>query len=348
MTRRFGFALVGAGLAATPHAQALAALADRIAVRGVFTRNRERAAAFAERFGFPVADDLDALTADPEVDALLLLTPPDTRLDLIERFAALGKHVLCEKPLGRTVADAEDIAGICARHGVGLGVVFQHRYRPEVRRLRELLATGALGAVGMVQVDVPWWRPQSYYDEPGRGTYTRDGGGVLITQAIHTLDLLLSLAGPVQSVQALTANTPLHRMEAEDFAAGGLAFENGAVGALMATTAAFPGGGDAIRLHGEHGSAHLQSGVLRVAWRDGRDETFGATTGTGGGADPMAFPFDWHRDLIAGFVEQVGRGEAPPVAGDGAVAVQRLIEALLRSSREGRRIAVPTSEDSQP
>lgn len=199
--------------------------------------------------------------------------------------------------------------------------------------LKEKVESGALGAIGLVRVSVPWWRDQTYYDEPGRGSYSRDGGGVLISQAIHTLDLMLSIAGPVSEVQAVAATTPFHRMESEDFVAGGLRFVNGASGALMATTAAFPGGAESITIDCEKASAQLQSGTLTIAWRDGSTETVGEVAGTGGGADPMAFPHDWHRDLISAFVEAVRAGRAPAASGREALLVHQLIDALMESSR---------------
>ncbi|MEM1388568.1 MAG: Gfo/Idh/MocA family oxidoreductase [Pseudomonadota bacterium] len=336
----FKFAVVGAGMAAKPHGSALVDLSDKVAVAGVYTRSKETREAFCTAHGLPPAPDYDALVSDPSIDGLLLLTPPDSRLDIIRRFAEAGKHVLCEKPLGRTLSEAQDATQICAEAGVSLGLVFQHRYRAASLALKEKVGSGALGRIELVRADIPWWRPQSYYDEPGRGSYARDGGGVLISQAIHTLDLMLWIAGPVTDVVALATTTGLHQMESEDFVTGGLRFASGAAGALLATTAAYPGDAEKLQLDCEHAVATLKSGTLTLNWRDGRTETIGEAAATGGGADPMAFPHDWHRDLIDSFVSAVQAGRAPSPNGDDAVAVQRLIDALLRAGREGRRIDV--------
>ncbi|MAQ83308.1 MAG: hypothetical protein CMH12_08755 [Maritimibacter sp.] len=342
MTQPFGIAVIGAGMAATPHARALAELSPDIAVRGVWTRG-DSGAAMAAEYGFPLADSPEALAADPSVDALLLLTPPDARIDPVRLFAGAGKHVLSEKPIGRTLAEAEEVAAICADAGVQLGVVFQHRYRAGSVALQRMLRDGELGTLQMARADIPWWRDQGYYDAPGRGTMARDGGGVLISQAIHTLDLMLSLTGPVRTVQGLAATTGLHDMECEDFATAGLRFENGAVGSVFATTAAWPGGAESIRLDCSKCVATLQSGTLRIDWRDGRTETVGEEAATGGGADPMAFPHDWHRDLIAGFVDAARAGRAPEPSGQDALAAQGLIDAILRSSDTGRAIQLGDS-----
>ncbi|GAB4529830.1 MAG: Gfo/Idh/MocA family oxidoreductase [Roseibium sp.] len=339
MGRRTGLAIIGLGMAAKPHALALQELGDRIDVRGVYARSGAARQAFAQTYGFPEATDIETLASDPEVDALLLLTPPNVREELVSRFAGAGKHILCEKPLERTVEVAEAIVRICEAADVRLGVVFQHRFRAASEELGRLIAGGDLGPVRLVRAEIPWWRDQAYYDEPGRGSYARDGGGVLISQAIHTLDLMLSLIPPVISVQALCATTALHRMEAEDVCAGAFAFDGG-FGSLFASTACFPGRAESLTLECERASVLLTSGVLTVSWRDGRQERFGEDAATGGGSDPMAFPFAWHKALIADFAAAIASGREPRVTGRQALAAQHLIAALERSSREGRRVAL--------
>lgn len=336
---------MGCGMAAKPHAEALKDLAAHgIVVRGVHGRSADRRAAFAQRHGFPEADNLASLAADPEVDAAIVITPPNARAAIVRLFAQAGKHVLCEKPLERTVKAAQDIVDVCDTAGVTLGVVFQNRFRHAFEVLSERLKAGEFGTPRLVAVEVPWWRDQAYYDEPGRGTYARDGGGVLISQAIHTLDLMLALTGPIAQVQALCATSAFHRMEAEDYATAGLRFCNGAVGHLVATTASFPGGPESIRLDCDLASLRLQGGVLDISWRDGRTERVGEPAMSGGGADPMAFPSDWHRALVADFAASVQAGRAPRVTGRQALAVQRLIAAIETSSAEGRAISIETEQ----
>jgi predicted dehydrogenase len=338
--------VVGLGMASRPHALALHDLRDVAEVRAIYSPTPSRREKYADAFGFPVALDIAAIAADPAVDAVLILTPPNARADLVRTFAHAGKHILMEKPVERTTAAAEAIVAECRAAGVTLGIVFQQRFRDGARRLGAMLAAGALGPIGAVRVATPWWRTQGYYDEPGRGTLARDGGGVLLSQAIHTLDLLLSLTGPVTEVQAIAATTRLHRMETEDFVAAGLRFANGAPGSLVATTAAFPGGTDEVCLDCENACAELRAGVLTVRWRDGREERHGEETGTGGGADPMAFSHAWHKALIFDFIEAIKTGRQPAITGHAALRVHRLIDALLASSAEGR--AVQVVEETNP
>jgi UDP-N-acetyl-2-amino-2-deoxyglucuronate dehydrogenase len=183
---QLGLAVIGCGMGAKPHAGALRELSDAIAVRGVYARSKDRREAFGAAHGMPVADSAEALAADPAVDAALILTPPDAREELVRLFAGAGKHILSEKPLERTEEAAARMVAICEDAGVQLGVVFQHRFRAASERLAAMLAADALGPIRVVRVEVPWWRDQAYYDAPGRGSYARDGGGVLISQAIHT------------------------------------------------------------------------------------------------------------------------------------------------------------------
>jgi len=332
--RPLNAALIGAGMVAGTH---VAALRDAAGVRlhGVWSRDPDKAAALAGPEGARTYADVAEVAADPDVDFAVILTPPNARADLIALLIAAGKPILMEKPVARDGAEARTLVDQCVAAGVTLGIVFQHRMRAASQAAARLVAGGALGKLGLVEIAVPWWRDQSYYAEPGRGTYARDGGGVLISQAIHTIDLALSLTGPVSSVQAMTATTRFHEMEAEDMAVAGLRFANGAVGSLTAATASFPGGAEWVRLHFDRASLHLEAGVLTVSHRDGRVETHGAKGGTGGGADPMAFTHAWHQGIIEDFADAIRTGRDPVVTGQAALAAHALIDAITTSARSG-------------
>ena len=338
-----GIGLAGPGMVADTHLAAIDALADRARLRAILSRDAARGGAWlaARDREAGVHADADDLAADPDVAVVVICTPPNARAPLIDACIRHRKPVLMEKPVARDLAEAIDLVARCEAADLPLGIVLQHRMRPAAQRLRGLLDDGAIGRVATVDVAVPWWRPQSYYDVPGRGTYARDGGGVLMNQAIHTLDLALHLAGPVTRCQAMLRRSDLHRMEAEDLAVLGLDFASGAVGAVVATTAAFPGGAERIALHGSRGSAVLSGDALRVDWHDGRvDGADAPTRGTGGGADPMAFTSDWHRAILADFLDALAQGRPPAVTGRAALDVHRLIDAATRSSAEGRAIRV--------
>ena len=327
---RIRIGIIGLGNAVEPHAKSLLDLKDRVEVVAAASRSEERIKAFAARFPFPVTTDIEGVLGESDVDAVWILTPPNSHLELVREAARGRKHVLLEKPLDISLDRAEAIVAGMRGAGLTLGVTLQHRFRPASLRLKALLDEGALGRIGAASCAVPWWRPQAYYDQPGRCTLARDGGGVLITQAIHTLDLFRSLVGDMTVTAATAATTPVHRMETEDFAAALVRLENGAPGVIQATTAAFPGGEERIEIMGTLGTAWLAGGTLRVAFIDGREEIVVRHEGaTGGGANVMDFPHDWHRALIGDFLDAIKEGRDPEVSGAEALKSQQLIAAIL-------------------
>ena len=337
MKRRVG--IIGLGMAVAPHAQSLLDLAERVEVAAACSRSEEHRRRFAERYPFPLVDDMRAILDDRSISAVLVLTPPTTHLEVVRQVADAGKHVLVEKPVEATVARAEALVEHCRRAGVTLAVMLQHRFRPGSLRLERRLAEGALGEIAAASVAIRWWRPQSYYDEPGRGTLARDGGGVLMTQAIHTLDLFQSLAGPIAEVAAFAGTSRLHRMETEDIVGAAIRFANGALGTIDATTASYPGFPERIELVATKATAVL-SGGLAIHHRSGEVESFEASQEAGGGADPMAFSHEAHRGVIADFLDALDERREPRISGAEALKVHRLIAALLLSSRERRPVAV--------
>jgi predicted dehydrogenase len=321
-------AIVGLGMAVTPHAKSLLDLGERVEVAYAFSPSAERRAAFGQRFAFAQCERLETILQDKTVDAVLVLTPPNTHLELVSRLAAAGKHVLLEKPLEVSTEKAEQLVRKAA--GVKLAVVLQHRFRPAAEKLRNT----NLGKIISASALIPVWRPQSYYDQPGRGTRARDGGGVLLTQGIHTLDLLLSFAGEAAEVRGFSTTTAVHRMETEDLVCASVRWQSGALGVVHATTAAYPGFAERIELIGTRGTALLEGTALQVKLGDGTSIEVKTEAGGGGtGADPMAFPHDWHRGVLADFLDAIEQDRRPRVDGAEALKVHRFIDALLQTTR---------------
>ena len=331
---KLNIALIGLGMAVTPHAKSLLDLADRVNVVAAYSPTAARREQFAKTFGMPVTDDLDAIFADPQIVAVMLLTPPSTHLDLVRRAAAAGKHILLEKPLEISTARAEAL--VAAAVGVTLAVVLQNRFRAGAMALAQVLAEGQLGNIIGASARLYGWRPQSYYDEPGRGTLARDGGGVLLTQGIHTLDLLISLAGLPKDVTGFAATSPVHQMETEDIVACAVRYDNGAMGTISATTCAYPGFPEHIDIIGTRGTAVLTGPVLKVDFSDGTMlEAGSATTGSGTGADPMAFAHDSHQAVLEDFLDAIEAGRAPKISGAEALKAHDLIDAMLAAGQTG-------------
>jgi predicted dehydrogenase len=338
MSRRRRIGILGLGMAAPPHVLALADLSGRAEIAAAYSPSPARRAAFAGRWAAPVVDSADAIFDDPAIDAVLVLAPPSAHRDLVRRAAAAGKHVLLEKPLEISTDRAVDLVETAERAGITLAVVLQHRFRPVSEALAGIVTDGRLGSIVGASARLSNWRPQSYYDQPGRGTKARDGGGVLLTQGIHTLDLLLSLAGDAADAVAYAVTTPIHRMETEDLVAGAIRFANGAIGSVAATTCAYPGEPDAIELIGTQGTARIENTALVARFHDGGEVRLDdGAAGGGSGADPMAFPHQHHRAVHSDFLDALDEARLPRVTGREALKVHRLIDALLRSAETGRR-----------
>ncbi len=329
MKSRIGIAIVGIGPGAVPHLKSLHDLRDKVELRHAVARRPAQADMGPFRGILAATSDLQAALADPLVQAVIVATPPSSHLEIATACFSSAKHVLLEKPLDISLARAQTIVERARAAKRQLGVVLQFRFKPGSVALQELLTSGRLGAVQAASVRVPWWRPQSYYDQAGRGTIARDGGGVLLTQAIHSIDLFRALVGVRSVVAAQTCRSAVHRMETEDYASALLTLGNGAPGHLMATTAMVPGLPESIEIIGERGSAVLAGGALNVQFVDGRTLHIASEGGTGSGANIMDFSHDAHRALLHDFVQAIEQDRAPKVTGADALATQQLIEQVL-------------------
>lgn len=335
---RHRIGIIGLGMALKPHALALRDLAERVEVAAAFAPSAARRQAAADAWGFAPVDSIDRLLADRTTDAVLILTPPWTHAELVARAAAAGKHVLLEKPVDVNAERAAGIVAACDRAGVRLAVVLQHRFRPAALELARIVRAGRLGRLLSASASIRWWRAPEYFAQPGRGTLARDGGGVLLTQAIHTLDLLLQLAGPAAETIAYADTSPLRRIDTEDIVAGCVRYANGASGVIDATTVAYPGYPERIELAGTLGSALLEVETLSVQFLDGERLRLEGAAAGGGGADPMAFSHEHHRRVLAEFLDAIDQSREPSNSGRSALHVQRLIDALLASAK--RRVPV--------
>ncbi len=335
--------IIGLGTGIKPHALSLRELADegRVEVCAGYSRTAARRDAFRAAYGFPVTDDLEAILNDPAIDAVFVVTPANTHLEITRLVAAAGKHVLLEKPLEVSTDKAEQVVRVCREAGVKLAIMVQNRFKIAALTLRDLIDGGEIGRVVKAGAYIPLWRPQAgYYDQPGRGTFAQDGGGVLITQGIHTLDLLLSYMPPVAEVTAFAGTTPVHAIEVEDVCGAALRFADGAIGVVDATTACYPGLPERVELVGELATAFIDGAHLRVCFKDGRELVAGTEEEVAGGADPMAFSHSFHRRRIEDFLDAIENDRRPRASGEDVLRAHRLIDALLLSSRERRPVAL--------
>lgn len=270
------FALVGCGAIAPTHAKAIAALPGSALLTHCCDENAALAESFASKFGGLKIATFDALLADPAVDVITFCTPSGLHASLGVRALEAGKHVVIEKPMEITTAACDLLIAAQRASGRKLAIISQHRFDPSSQLVNATLGRGELGKLVLAEARVPWHRSQEYYDSGAwRGTWALDGGGCLMNQGIHTVDLLLWLAGPVKTVFAQMRTAAHERIEVEDVVTATLTFTNGAVGNLMATTSAYPGFPAYIGLHGTEGSAIIEGDELKLLAIKGRETVHG-------------------------------------------------------------------------
>ena len=334
-------AIVGLGMVAGLHVQAVNSLYG-FEVYGVFSRDYSKTKGFAESFttnaiAFRKFSDL---CNDENVDLVLLLTPPNARLDYVEALTKAGKPLIVEKPLERNFDMAQNIVEQGKIHKSPIGIFLQHRKRPSIEALKKLIDQRRVGTIATVEVRIPWWREQHYYDQDGRGTWARDGGGVLITQAIHTLDIMLLLCGPVKEVQGMIHTSALHRLEAEDFSGALLNFESGARGTLMASTTHFPGSKEEIILNCSEATVNICGADLKIFYHDGKIEHLESVSKTGSGSDPMDFGYAWHASVLDDFWSEFTNGQKIQISAESALPVHKLIDTIINSSKLGKKVII--------
>lgn len=271
----FGVVIVGCGAISETHAKAFASLPAETRLIGCVDLDAARASAFAARHGVRVYSWAEALGA-PEVGIVSLCTPSGLHAEQACEALKAGKHVLIEKPMDITVEACDRLLSVQRDTGRCVSVISQHRFDPGSKAARAALLDGSLGRPVLVDARIPWYRTQEYYDSGDwRGTWALDGGGCLMNQGIHTVDLMLWLCGPVRRVQAAMRTAAHERIEVEDVVCATLEFESGAIGTLVATTAAYPGFPVRLAVHGTEGSVVLEGDELNLLALRGRETLSG-------------------------------------------------------------------------
>lgn len=336
--------LIGAGNISDTHAAAAAAI-DGVRVAAVCGRTREKADRLAARFGAAAYDDLDRFLDHRSMDLVVIGSPSGLHAEQGIAAAKHGLHVLTEKPIDISTARADRLIAEARRAGVTLGVIFQDRMKPDVRRLKTLLDAGRLGTPILASASVRWHRPPEYYKASAwRGTQALDGGGALMNQGVHTVDLLLWLFGPVRRVFGKTA-TRLHALEVEDTAVAVLEFTSGAIGTLEAATAAYPGYPRRIELTGSEGTVRLEGDRLAaIDLRSGAegDAATDSTPVSAAATSPVVTDVTAHRAVFEDFIAAIARGGQPCCDGAQGRRSVEVIEAIYRSSSTQQPVVLET------
>ena len=344
MTVRIG--LVGCGNISDTHARAAREVGD-VELVAYWGRDPAKASAMAQRYGGKAYRVLDAFLAHRPMDVVVVGTPSGLHAEHAQAAARQGLHVLVEKPLDITTARIDGLTAECDRAGVKLGVVYQDRAAPDLVWLKQLVAGGGLGRPILVSARVWWYRPPEYYSgSRWRGTWALDGGGALMNQGIHTIDLLLWLLGDVDRVYA-TTRTALHAIVVEDTAVACLEFASGAVGTLEATTAAFPGLPRRVELTGSEGTIVVERDrVVSVELRTPLEAPphDGEPSGNASASSPVVADARGHARVLHDFVAAITSGAAPLCDGREGRRSVALVEAMYRSARAGAPVVVAERE----
>jgi UDP-N-acetyl-2-amino-2-deoxyglucuronate dehydrogenase len=343
-----GFVIVGCGMIARFHGRALAEVPGARLV-ALVSRRADNAKALAENLGLDcaISTDLDPVLSRRDVDVVIVTTPSGAHLEPAVAAAEAGKHVVVEKPLEITLERCDRIIAACDRHGVKLCTIFPSRFGDTNQALKAALDAGRFGRLTLGETTCKWWRPQSYYDQGGwKGTQALDGGGALMNQAIHNVDLLSWMMGPVTHISGFTATLAHERIEVEDTAVACLRFANGALGIIEATTSVHPGLPKTIAIHGDRGTVVIEQDDL-LRWDFSPEipedrllkERFGQKSGaTGGSSNPAAISHIGHARQLADFVRAIETGTPPAVDGrEGRKAVE-IILAIYRSAQTGTTV----------
>jgi predicted dehydrogenase len=341
-----GFGVVGCGLIARFHAQAIQEIPNARLV-ALQSRNPANAAKVAEAAGVhcEVYANLDDMLRRPDLHIVTICTPSGAHLEPAIAAASAGKHIVVEKPLEITLERCDRIIEACQQNRVQLCTIFPSRFADANQVLKQAIMAGRFGRLTLGETTCKWWRPQSYYDEGGwKGTKALDGGGALMNQAIHNVDLLQWMMGPVTHVAAFTATLAHERIEVEDTAVACLRFQNGALGVIQAATSVYPGLPKTIAIHGDKGSVVVeQEDVLRWEFTpESADDQairqrFAQKVGaSGGSSNPAAISHEYHRRQLADFVHAIETGGQPQVDGREGRRAVAIILGIYQSAEAGR------------
>jgi len=339
MTVRFG--LIGCGRVAPRHAQSLIQLSDTQLV-AVADIREDRARRFSAEYGAQAYTDYDNMLARPDIDAVTVCVPSGLHAQVAIDVLHAGKHVLVEKPIALSLADADRMIATAREAGLTLGVVLQNRYNSPVQQVRTLIDQGRLGKLYLGSVCVRWYRPQSYYEDGWHGTLSMDGGA-LMNQSIHHLDALQWFMGPVASVYAYTA-TLAHTMESEDVGVAVVRFRSGALATVEGSTLTWPQTLEgSVALFGERGSVKIGGTALSriTLWKVDGELEREAEILTSQRVDPPTVYGYSHREVIHDFARALLDGREPSTPGPEARKSLALVLAIYESARMGREVQLP-------
>jgi len=343
--KTWNFGVVGAGLIADFHARAIGDIPNAKFV-ACCDSVMDRATALAEKYGARAFGSYEEMLGSDDIDIVTIATPSGVHMEPTIAAAQAGKHVICEKPLEVTLERIDAMIEAHEKAGTRLGGIFPYRFNDLMVPLRDAIQSGRFGTITYAGIYVPWWRTDEYYKDSWHGTWKLDGGGALMNQSIHMIDMLCDLMPPIESVQAYTAALG-HDIEAEDTAAAVLRYANGALGIIYGTTASYPGQYRRFEITGTRGTAiNVENSITLWQFADERPEDKGIRErflkieGGGGVADPAAITHENHTRNFKAFLEALEKGEDFWIDGPEARKAVEVIRAIYQSAREGGPVKI--------
>jgi UDP-N-acetyl-2-amino-2-deoxyglucuronate dehydrogenase len=337
----WNFGIVGAGLIADFHARAILSL-DNARLIGICGIDRKKVIGLSQKYNCKAYSECKELLNSSEIDIVTIATPSGAHMEPAIDAARHGKHVICEKPLEISLERIDMMIEAHEKAGTKLGGIFNYRFHDSLKYVKSAIDSGRFGRITCASVYVPWWRSEAYYTGSWHGTKKLDGGGALMNQAIHMVDILQFLMGPVESLQAYTA-TLAHKIEVEDTATCILRFRSGALGMIYGTTASFPGQFRRLEITGTGGTVVQVENSFKVwQFNDQSDEDneiaskYGQIEGGGGVSDPAAIQYEPHARNISAFLNSVEEGKQFEIEGKEARKAVEIILGIYRSASEGR------------
>jgi len=342
--KKWNFGIIGAGLIADFHAKAIDSL-ENAQLIGVCGTNQEKAKKLAEKYNCKVFKNHTELLKAESIDIVTIATPSGAHMEPVTEAAEKMKHVLCEKPLEISLERIDKMIAAHEQAGTHLGGIFNFRYDETTEIIKKAIDSGRLGQITYAAVYVPWWRNDAYY-EGWHGTWSLDGGGALMNQSIHMIDLLQYMMGDVKNIGAFTSNLGHPQIETEDTGVAILQFENNALGVIYGTTASYPGQNRRMEITGTKGTIVLVEDSLKVYEFAGSNQQdaeilqkYGAHEGGSGVADPAAISYLNHAKNISAFIAAIEEKRQFEINGQEARKAVRIILDIYDSAKNGNIIS---------
>ncbi len=342
--KTWNFGIVGAGLIADFHAKAISDIPNAKLI-GCCDKIPQRAKNLADKFNVRAFDDYEDMLKSDQIDIVTIATPSGFHMEPTVAAAKAGKHVICEKPLDITLERIDAMTEAHEKSGMRLGGIFPYRFNDMMVPLREAINSGRFGVITYAGIYVPWWRTDEYYKDSWHGTWKLDGGGALMNQSIHMVDMLCDVMPPIESLQAFTAKPGHPQIEAEDTAVAVLRYTNGALGVIYGTTASYPGQFRRFEITGTKGTViNVENSITVWQFADEKPEDeqvrkqFGEIEGGGGVADPAAISYENHTRNFKAFLDALESGEDFWIDGREARKAVEVILAIYKSAKEQKPV----------